>query len=69
MRSVPLRFRLLAQMPHFTWPYINILLVLVGSDIHFHHADENNEERERRLIRRCWPLFKLIGRIKLRWLG
>ena len=30
-----MRYRLLASLPQFTWPYLNILFALAGADIHF----------------------------------
>lgn len=65
MERLPLRYKLLAAMPRFTWPYLNILLALAGADIHFHHSNQRHEQRQTQLNYLCGPLFRLIGRLKL----
>ena len=65
MGCLPLRYKLLAGMPRFTWPYLNDLLALAGADIHFRHSNQKREKQQAQVNRLFGPLLKLIGRLKL----
>ena len=65
MEKISLALRLSALMPRFTHRYLNIVLALAGSDHHFHHETRQNEERPEKLNCLFWPLFRLIGKLKL----
>lgn len=41
MGQMFLHHKLLALMPRFAWPYLNVLLAFAGADVHFHDSNQN----------------------------